>query len=67
LFNDVIRVTQGGAYEVTLSVKQILIIAITALLLACFWYIIQKTPFGRAQRACEQDRHMAALLAARRT
>jgi branched-chain amino acid transport system permease protein len=62
LFNDVIRVTQGGAYEVTLSVKQILIVAITALLLACFWYIIQKTPFGRAQRACEQDRHMAALL-----
>jgi branched-chain amino acid transport system permease protein len=62
LFNEVIRVTQGGAYEVTLSVKQILIVAVTALLLAGFWYIIQKTPFGRAQRACEQDRHMAALL-----
>ena len=31
-------------------------------LLAIFWYIVQKTPLGRAQRACEQDRKMAALL-----
>ena len=27
-----------------------------------FWYIVQKTSLGRAQRACEQDRKMAALL-----
>ena len=32
------------------------------MLLAGFWYIVQKTPLGRAQRACEQDRKMAALL-----
>lgn len=62
LFEGVIKVTQGGSYEVTLSVKQILIAGVTALLLALFWYIVQKTPFGRAQRACEQDRQMAALL-----
>ena len=62
LFNDIIKVTHGGAAGVTLSVKQILIAAVTAMLLAVFWFIIQKTPFGRAQRACEQDRQMAALL-----
>ena len=27
-----------------------------------FWYLVQKTSLGRAQRACEQDRKMAALL-----
>ncbi|WP_036263938.1 branched-chain amino acid ABC transporter permease [Methylocapsa aurea] len=62
LFNDVIQVTQGGGYDVTLSVKQILIVAVTALLLAGFWLLVQKTSLGRAQRACEQDSRMAALL-----
>ena len=32
------------------------------MLLAVFWYLVNKTPLGRAQRACEQDRKMAALL-----
>jgi branched-chain amino acid transport system permease protein len=45
-----------------ISYKQIVIILTTAVLLAAFWYIVQKTPLGRAQRACEQDRKMAALL-----
>jgi len=31
-------------------------------LLAAFWYVVQRTSLGRAQRACEQDRKMAALL-----
>jgi branched-chain amino acid transport system permease protein len=62
LFDDVIRLTQGGAYDVTLSYKQILIVAVTGLLLGGFWYLVQKTPLGRAQRACEQDARMAALL-----
>jgi branched-chain amino acid transport system permease protein len=35
---------------------------VTAVLLAVFWYLVQKTALGRAQRACEQDRRMAALL-----
>ena len=34
----------------------------TVILLAIFWYIVQRTPLGRAQRACEQDRKMASLL-----
>jgi glucose-6-phosphate isomerase len=36
--------------------------AVTAVLLAVFWYVVQKTPLGRAQRAVEQDRKMAALV-----
>ncbi len=44
------------------SLKQILIVLVTAVLLFIFWYIVNKTPLGRAQRACEQDRKMAALV-----
>jgi branched-chain amino acid transport system permease protein len=47
---------------VTISLKQIVIVAITAGLLAIFSYVVNYTSLGRAQRACEQDRKMAALL-----
>jgi branched-chain amino acid transport system permease protein len=50
------------AYAVTLSYKQLTIWMITGLLLVAFWYLVAKTPLGRAQRACEQDQKMAALL-----
>jgi branched-chain amino acid transport system permease protein len=62
MFNDVFHLTEHEAYNVTLSYKQVLIMIVTALLLAAFWYLVQKTALGRAQRACEQDRKMAALL-----
>jgi branched-chain amino acid transport system permease protein len=62
LFTEVIKVTHGGGYDVTLSLKQVLIVAVTAVLLGGFWFLVQKTSFGRAQRACEQDSRMAALL-----
>jgi branched-chain amino acid transport system permease protein len=65
LFNDVIKVTQGGSYEVTLSVKQILIVAVTALLLAGFWYIIHGLrSAGRSVRAnkIEARRRCLALI-----
>ncbi len=45
-----------------LAYKDLLIMVTTAVLLVIFWYLVQKTPLGRAQRACEQDRKMAALL-----
>jgi branched-chain amino acid transport system permease protein len=35
---------------------------VTAVLLAAFWYLVARTSLGRAQRACEQDQKMAALL-----
>jgi branched-chain amino acid transport system permease protein len=48
-------------YPVTLSHKQ-LIMDRTAVLLGCFWYLVTRTRLGRAQRACEQDQKMAALV-----
>jgi branched-chain amino acid transport system permease protein len=61
MLNEVIRIPIGSG-NVTLSMKQILIFALTAILLVAFWVLVQKTRLGRAQRACEQDRKMAALL-----
>jgi branched-chain amino acid transport system permease protein len=53
---------EGHGYEVTLSHRQLLIWIVTAVLLAAFWYLVSRTSLGRAQRACEQDQKMAALL-----
>jgi branched-chain amino acid transport system permease protein len=61
-FSESIKLTSGGAYDVTLAYKQILIVVVTVVLLAAFWFLVQKTSLGRAQRACEQDAKMAALL-----
>jgi branched-chain amino acid transport system permease protein len=61
LFTDIIRITEGPL-SVTLSYKQLLIMGVTTVLLLGLWFLVQKTPLGRAQRACEQDRRMAALL-----
>ncbi|MFZ0124271.1 MAG: branched-chain amino acid ABC transporter permease LivH [Xanthobacteraceae bacterium] len=52
----------GGGYAVTLAYTQIIIWIVTALLLVAFWYVVSRTALGRAQRACEQDQKMAALL-----
>ena len=62
MFGKVIRLTPGGGYDVTISYKQLIIMGVTAALLLVFWWVVQKTALGRAQRACEQDRKMAALL-----
>ncbi|MDR3372974.1 MAG: branched-chain amino acid ABC transporter permease LivH [Ancalomicrobiaceae bacterium] len=62
MLTDVLTVMKSANYDVNISYKQIAIWLITAVLLAAFWYVVQKTPLGRAQRACEQDRKMAALL-----
>jgi branched-chain amino acid transport system permease protein len=63
MVREVIVLWEGSSgFAVALSYKQIIIMAVTAVLLSIFWYIVQKTPLGRAQRACEQDRKMAALL-----
>jgi len=50
------------SFPVRLSYLQILLVFMTIGLLAIFSYMIAKTPLGRAQRACEQDRTMAALI-----
>ncbi len=62
MVRDVIVLFERDGYAVALSYKQIIIMVTTAILLAVFWYVVQKTSLGRAQRACEQDRRMAALI-----
>jgi branched-chain amino acid transport system permease protein len=59
---QVIVIMEREGYQVALSHKQIIIWVVTAVLLAIFWYIVAKTSLGRAQRACEQDQKMAALV-----
>jgi branched-chain amino acid transport system permease protein len=53
---------QGGSFSVRLSYIQIIIMVLTVVLMAGFTFLIQRTPLGRAQRACEQDMGMAALV-----
>jgi branched-chain amino acid transport system permease protein len=76
LISNFVQVTQGPRNKaipgmitevysfgnITVSLKQIVIIVLTAILLTGFWYIVNRTSLGRAQRATEQDRKMAALL-----
>jgi branched-chain amino acid transport system permease protein len=52
----------GNDFPVTLSYKQLIIWVITAVMLLAFWYLVSRTRLGRAQRACEQDQKMAALV-----
>ncbi len=53
---------ETDGFVVSLSYVQILIIVLTLALMVGFTLLIQRTPLGRAQRACEQDKKMAALL-----
>ncbi len=53
---------ETGAIVVQLSYMQLIIIVTTVVLMVGFTLLINKTALGRAQRACEQDRKMAALL-----
>ncbi len=57
-----IKVTEGDGFNVVLSYMQILIVATTVILMIAFSLMISRTALGRAQRACEQDRTMAALV-----
>lgn len=54
--------TVYNVFGISISAKQIVIAVVTIVLLTVFWYLVNKTSLGRAQRACEQDRKMAALL-----
>ena len=53
---------RADGFVVSLSYMQILIMVLTVALMATFSLTIARTPLGRAQRACEQDQKMAALL-----
>jgi branched-chain amino acid transport system permease protein len=62
MLNSSILLAGENTTAVSISYKQILVVVTTFVLLAAFWYLVQRTSLGRAQRACEQDRKMAALL-----
>ncbi len=76
VLSNFIQVTQGprnkpipplvsqvyDVYGISISLKQILIVVITVVMMTAFWYLVNRTSLGRAQRATEQDRKMAALL-----
>ncbi|MCX8505332.1 MAG: branched-chain amino acid ABC transporter permease LivH [Alphaproteobacteria bacterium] len=47
---------------VRLSLIQFIVVVVTLVVMAAFTFMINRTAFGRSQRACEQDRLMASLL-----
>src|SRR3546814_321596 len=55
-------VAESGDFTVVLSYLQIVIMAVTLALMVGFWTLIARSPFGRTQRACQQDRLMAGLV-----
>jgi branched-chain amino acid transport system permease protein len=62
MIRDVFVIMERNGYEVTLSYRQMIIWGVTAVLLVAFWFLVTHTSLGRAQRACEQDQKMAALV-----
>jgi branched-chain amino acid transport system permease protein len=56
------QLTGGGQFDVTISYVQVIILLLTLVLMTAFTLIIAKTTLGRQQRACEQDKTMAALI-----
>jgi branched-chain amino acid transport system permease protein len=57
-----VRFLEGGEFAVTFSFLQMLIIFMTVGLMVGFTLLINRTALGRAQRACQQDLGMAALV-----
>ena len=62
LIRGSLHLAQTGNFVVQVSYLQLIIMAVTVALMAGFSIMIAATPLGRAQRACEQDMTMAALL-----
>ena len=52
----------ADGFTVHLAYSQALIVVVTVALMLAFTFVINRTSFGRQQRACEQDRTMTALL-----
>ena len=57
-----VRFLESGTFPVNLSFLQMLIILLTIALMLGFTMLINRTALGRAQRACQQDLGMAALV-----
>ncbi|MBB6249908.1 ABC transporter permease subunit [Nitrospirillum iridis] len=57
-----ITLWRDGDFSLGVTNIQLFIILLTVALMTGFTLVINRTALGRAQRACEQDRTMAALL-----
>jgi branched-chain amino acid transport system permease protein len=58
-----ITLTQrADGFAVSISYLQIIILLLTTALMIAVTLVVHRTPLGRAQRACEQDKTMAALV-----
>jgi branched-chain amino acid transport system permease protein len=62
LQGSVTLLQRPDGFTVSVSWLQIAILVLTVVLMATVTLAVQRTPLGRAQRACEQDKVMAALL-----
>jgi branched-chain amino acid transport system permease protein len=51
-----------GVFPVTVSLAQVLIMALTLAVSGGLWWLLSRTDFGRSHRACSDDMRMAALL-----
>ncbi len=55
-------VAEHDGFSVTVSYMQIIVVVSTLVVMVVFSLMISRTALGRSQRACEQDRVMAALV-----
>ena len=62
VFHGGITLMEGDGFTVSLNWLQMVIMALTVVLMLGFTWVITRTPLGRAQRATEQDMKMASLL-----
>jgi branched-chain amino acid transport system permease protein len=57
-----IVIVDAAEFQLFVNREQAMLFAATLLLVAATWLVLFRTRFGRTQRACAQDRRMAALL-----
>jgi branched-chain amino acid transport system permease protein len=62
IYGGIELVSSASGFSVRLGYMQVVIVAVTTVLMAAFSLFIAKTSLGRQQRACEQDMKMARLL-----
>ena len=53
---------ERDGFTVQISTIQIAVVVVSAALMVLLTFVVQATPLGRAQRACEQDMAMAGML-----
>ncbi len=53
---------EEDGFAVQVSTIQVAVVVVSAALMVLLTFVVQATPLGRAQRACEQDMTMAGML-----